>query len=190
MVRLKDIASFKKLQTSQDSRLLRLLAGLMVLVLFDAITRVAPLAKTTLSDYALEPVAVASLVRLSGETLRQYELQLSSFDVQPVIQSSGEQSDEASELRNQNSAYLQSDNAKYRLVAVLKGVEKVALVEKVEVASSYREILKVGEGARFAEFIVERIEPYSLTLGRADGDLVVLRIFERASLNTLSDKKS
>lgn len=190
MVGFKDISSFKKLQTSRDSRLLRLLAGLMVLVLFDAITRVAPLAKTTLSDYALEPVAVASLARLSGESLRKYELQLASFDVQPVTQSSGEQSDQAPELLDQNSAYLQSDNAKYRLVAVLKGLERVALVEKVQVGSSYSEILKVGEGTRFAEFIVESIEPYSLTLGRADGDLVVLRIFERSPLNRLSDKKT
>ena len=164
-----------------NPRVYPIIAMISVIVLTDVLSRLVPTSDTEHDALILDSARLSERVFFGSESYAGYIDRLKEFDVHDSISDMVNPISDEVELVEQELEYWQLDKSKYRLVSVLKGKERMALVEKADVATGQYEIIKVLDGDQFEDFRVVSIGRQSLTVVSQVGDRVELRLFEKVS---------
>jgi hypothetical protein len=176
-----ELPVFYRAKKVLNPRLYPIIAMISVIVLTDVLSRLVPTSDTEHDALILDSARLSERVFFGSESYAGYIDRLKEFDVHDSISDMVNPISDEVELVEQELGYWQLDKSKYRLVSVLKGKERMALVEKADVATGQYEIIKVLDGDQFEDFRVVSIGRQSLTVVSQVGDRVELRLFEKVS---------
>ena len=162
-----------------NPRLYPLVSLVAIVLMLDIIYRLVPSAFISDEDFLLEPILPEQRVFLGDEQSLAYLSRLADFDVSDAAEEPVDSVGEEVDKFDHERGYWDGDLAMYRLIAVLKGEKRVALIEKVDKTTGRYKILKVSEGEHTKDFRVDRVDKYSVYINTGSGDAAILRIFER-----------
>lgn len=158
------------------------LAGLVAVILaFDALSRLVLIESIADEDFSLEPVSLAARATLGSDLHKEYLSKLQEFEVDKSNEEPVEYASLETIKLGKDQDFWEVDEAMYRLVAILKGRNRLALIDKVDKTTGLSEIIKVRAGEKIKDFLVDGIGRYSITITTTSGDISTLRIFERNS---------
>lgn len=176
-----ELPAFYRAENVLNPRLYPIIAMISVIILADVLSRLVPTSATEHDALILDSARLSERVFFGGESYTGYIDRLKKFNVRDsIVDMINPMSGEVG-LVEHGLGYWQLDKSKYRLVAVLKGKERMALVEKADVATGQHEIIKVLDGDQFEDFRVVSIGRQSLTVLSQAGERVELRLFEKES---------
>ena len=166
-----------------DSRLLPAIAVVLILMMIDFFNRIVIFLPDTSGQRVEEIATVSGAVPQIGQPhLDNYLLKLASLVKVPSYAEAGESINNVGDqqlLAEQVDGYWRSELFSLKLLAVAKGADRFAVIDRVNNATRTSELIELREGETIDNYLVDQISQRQLQLRSDDGDIVNLILFEQ-----------
>ena len=165
-----------------DRRLLPVVVVACSLMAYDLFSRLLVVQEDFLVKTERQQVNLTPRPSLDNETFNVYLDRLSALTKQSPSSEAAQMLPAAGESTDR-SGYSQLGEFSYRLVAVLKSAETVALLSKLSDGSDVAELIEARMESIIGGYQITSIDPRAIVLSSKAGDKVELKLFERAALD-------
>ena len=165
-----------------DQRLLPVIVIACSLVVYDFFSRLLVVQDDFLLKAERQQVNLTRSPKLDDETFATYLKELSHYQSKPSGSEAAESQVVAIEPTNR-MGYSQLGEFSYRLVAVFKNSETVALLSKLSGSSDVAELIEARLKGVIGGYQITSIDPRAIVLSSEFGDKVELKLFERTPLD-------